>query len=72
MEKCDWAGNGNFGIVIITALQKVKNLYDISVVVCARFLAALKIDTVLGFLRHYYYFFNILNKHFHVRNLWRF
>ena len=48
MEKCDWAGNGNFGIVIITALQKVKNLYDISVVVCAKFLASLKNDTVLG------------------------
>jgi len=29
-------------------LQKVKNLYDISVVVCTRFLASLKIDTVLG------------------------
>jgi len=29
-------------------LQKVKILYDISVVVCARFIASLKIDIVLG------------------------
>jgi len=29
-------------------MQKVKNLYDISVVVCAGFLASLKNDTVLG------------------------
>jgi hypothetical protein len=48
MEKCDWAGNGNFGIVIYYGLAKSKNLYDISVVVCAKFIASLKNDTVLG------------------------